>query len=336
MLKIILVMMAGIVLGIALRKIKFISYVSRTISWTIYLMLFLLGISIGGNPAIIGNLSSLGLEALLLGFAGILGCLLAGWGLYLWLFKGEKRMAAPAPPENNISENNSGIAPVRKRKRIQEKWKRRWEKISDSVIVIAFFIIGIILGLTDIVGAEMLGENTVLIALYCLMFQVGISLGHDTTLKNALKGMKPKVLLVPVATIIGTLSLSAIAGLILSKWSVPNCLAASSGFAYYSLSSVLIAEYASATLGEQLAAELATVALLTNIIREISCLLFTPVFAKWFGKLAPICVAGVTSVDVCLPVIIKNCGKEYMPVAIINGVLVDFTVPFFVSFFCSF
>ena len=149
-----------------------------------------------------------------------------------------------------------------------------------------------------------------MIALYCLIFQVGINLGYDTTLKNAIKGMKPKVLLVPLATVVGTLSLSAVSGLFLSKWSVADCLAASSGFDYYSLSSVLIAEYASASLGEYLAAELGTIALLVNIIRELSCLLFTPFYTKIFGKIAPICVAGVTSVDVCLPVILKSCGKE--------------------------
>ena len=322
MFKIILTMAVGICLGIVLRKVRFISYISKTISITIYMMLFLLGITIGNSPVILDNLSTLGLQAFILAFAGILGSLLAGWALSKWVFREEESFA-------DAGFSPQGDSPERK------KWKQRLKKISDSGIVIVFFIIGIFFGLSDTIKTDAIGNNTVMIALYCLIFQVGINLGYDTTLKNAIKGMKPKVLLVPLATVVGTLSLSAVAGLFLSKWSVADCLAASSGFAYYSLSSVLIAEYASASLGEYLAAELGTIALLVNIIRELSCLLFTPFYTRIFGKIAPICVAGVTSVDVCLPVILKSCGKEYMPIAIINGVIVDFSVPFFVSFFCS-
>lgn len=74
------------------------------------------------------------------------------------------------------------------------------------------------------------------------MFQVGLSIGSDKKLKDILGSIRPKLLLVPLATIAGTLVFSALVGLLLTQWSVFDCLAVGSGFAYYSLSSILITQ----------------------------------------------------------------------------------------------
>ena len=85
----------------------------------------------------------------------------------------------------------------------------------------------------------------------------------------------------------------------------------------------------------QLAAELGTIALIANIIREIFALLGAPLFVRYFGRLSPICAGGATTMDTTLPIITRYCGKDLVFVSIFHGILVDFTVPFFVSFFCS-
>ena len=56
---------------------------------------------------------------------------------------------------------------------------------------------------------------------------------------------------------------------------------------------------------------------------------------KYFGELAPISVAGVNSMDVLLPSISRYSGKEMIPIAILHGILIDISVPVFVSFFCN-
>jgi len=38
--------------------------------------------------------------------------------------------------------------------------------------------------------------------------------------------------------------------------------------------------------------------------------------------------------DVILPVITRYSGKEMVPIAIFHGLLIDMSVPFFVSLFC--
>lgn len=112
-------------------------------------------------------------------------------------------------------------------------------------------------------------------------------------------------------------------------------MAVGSGFAYYSLSSILITQFKEPSIGMQLATELGTIALLSNIIREMMALVGAPLIRRYFGKLAPISAAGVNSMDVLLPSITRCSGKEVMPIAICHGILVDLSVPFFVNLFCN-
>ena len=198
--------------------------------------------------------------------------------------------------------------------------------MKGSMIVLLFFMAGCILGVLDIIPLDLQKSNLSMYILYALMLQVGLSIGSSKDLK--------KYLLIPLATIIGTLLFSAFASLLLSQWSIFDCLAVGSGFAYYSLSSILITQFKEASLGIQLATELGTIALLSNIFREMMALLGTPLLVKYFGKLAPISAAGVNSMDVVLPIITRYSGKDMIPVAIFHGILIDLTVPFFVSFFC--
>lgn len=206
--------------------------------------------------------------------------------------------------------------------------------MKGSLTVIAFFVLGCLLGYTRWLPQALLENDWTTWILYALMFQVGLSIGSDKKLKDILRSIKPKLLLIPLATIIGTLSFSALVALLLHKWSLWNCLAVGSGFAYYSLSSLLITEIMTPVLGP-LAAELGTLALMTNVIREIMALLLAPVLVKYVGKVAPICAGGVTSMDTTLPVISQYAGKDMVFLAIFHGVLLDISVPFFVSFFCS-
>lgn len=171
--------------------------------------------------------------------------------------------------------------------------------------------------------------------LYVLMLFIGISIGSNDNIKELKGYLKPQVLLIPAATVGGTFIFSAIAGLILSQWSIFECMAVGSGFAYYSLSSVLITQLKEPGLGIQLASELGTIALLANIFREMTALLGAPLIYKYFGKLAPIAAAGVTSTDVLLPSITRYSGKEVIPIAIIHGLIINVSVPFFVSLFCK-
>lgn len=207
--------------------------------------------------------------------------------------------------------------------------------MKGSLLVLVFFLIGCLLGIADMLPLDKLQGNLTLYILYALMLQIGISIGCSKNLKSIVSQLRPKFLLIPLATILGTLQFSALASLLLARWSVFDCMAVGSGFAYYSLSSILITQFKEASLGLQLATELGTIALLSNIFREMMALLGTPLLCKYFGKLAPISAAGVNSMDVVLPMITRYSGSDMLPVAILHGLLIDMSVPFFVSFFCQ-
>lgn len=204
--------------------------------------------------------------------------------------------------------------------------------MKNNLIVLAIFGIGCLAGAGFQPEADM--HNWSLCILYALMLQVGIGIGSNRSLQQELKKLSPKMLLVPAATITGTLAFSAAASLLLSQWSVFDCMAVGSGFAYYSLSSILITQFKEPSIGLQLATELGTIALLSNIIREMMSLVGAPLIRKYFGQLAPISAAGVNSMDVLLPSITRCSGKEVM-IAIFHGILIDLSVPFFVNLFCN-
>ena len=112
-------------------------------------------------------------------------------------------------------------------------------------------------------------------------------------------------------------------------------MAVGSGMGYYSLSSILITSLKEASIGVQAAAELGTIALISNVFREMITLVFAPLMVRWLGPLAPISSGGATTMDVTLPVITRASGQEWVFVSIMHGVVVDFSVPIFVPLFCS-
>ena len=198
---------------------------------------------------------------------------------------------------------------------------------------VAFFCAGCLMGVANDFRFDL--HDLSMYVLYALMFQVGIGIGSNKKLKELVKSLRPKMLLVPMATIVGTLLFSAFASLLLSQWSVFDCMAVGSGFAYYSLSSILITQFKEPSIGLQLATELGTIALLANISREILTLLAAPLLVRWFGNLAPISAGGATTMDTTLPIITRTAGQQFVVVSIFHGFVADFSVPFLVTLFCS-
>lgn len=76
------------------------------------------------------------------------------------------------------------------------------------------------------------------------------------------------------------------------------------------------------------------VALLANIMRELIALFGIPLFARLGGRLAPISVAGINSMDVCLPMIVRSSGSELIPLAVLHGLALELSVPLLVGLFC--
>ena len=88
MLTIIIIMFCGIALGRLLRhrKLPWLGIATNVLIW---LLLFLLGIEVGNDDRIIRGIASLGLEALVIALAGVVGG--AVLSLLLWRYTSKNR-----------------------------------------------------------------------------------------------------------------------------------------------------------------------------------------------------------------------------------------------------
>lgn len=200
--------------------------------------------------------------------------------------------------------------------------------MKGSLIIVGFFLLGTLCGMFHLLPSDLSQSNISFYALCALMFSVGISIGNDPQTLRNFRSLNPRLVLLPVATILGTLSAAALVSLILPHRSASECMAIGSGMGYYSLSSIFITQYKGPELG--------TLALLSNILREIMTLLCAPLLVRWFGNLAPISAGGATTMDTTLPIITRTAGQQFIIVSIFHGFITDFSVPFLATFFCSF
>ena len=197
--------------------------------------------------------------------------------------------------------------------------------MKGNLIIVAFFAAGILCGRADVLPQWVSSSTVSMTALCALLLCVGMGIGSNPDMKSEFRSLNPRVALLPLATILGSWAGAAIAFLVLQR-TITDCLAISSGFAYYSLSSIFLTEYRGIELG--------TIALVANLVREAITLLGTPLLARIFGPLAPISAGGATTMDTTLPIITHTCGQRFTILAIFHGFIVDFTVPFLVTFWC--
>lgn len=198
--------------------------------------------------------------------------------------------------------------------------------MKGSLIIVGCFILGIVFGRLGFeIGSP--GFYVSFIALALLMFCVGIGVGSDLVALRNLRTLDSRLLLLPLVTITGTLTGCFLLGMFMPFREIPEVLAVGSGFGYYSLSSIFITQYKGAELG--------TLALLANVAREIITLLGAPLLMRLFGPLAPISSGGATTTDTTLPIITNVSGKDFVILSIYHGFVVDFSVPFLVTFFCG-
>lgn len=354
---VILFIFLGILSGIFCRKLSTGVCISltdvvarwqgRIVTWLIWLLLFLLGIEVGSNEMIVRSLPTLGVEALLLSSAATLGCCVLAWALWrvsknnTTQEKVKKETLETLTEEISSDKKSSAeeeTSAVKEETSADKEGKpaenkglqgssllRGLKVMKGSLIVVGFFVIGLLGGIEKMVPAWLLNGEVSFVALCGLLLFVGLGIGLNPEMKKEVRSLSPRMALLPVVTIIGSWLGALLIWTVLHR-TLSDCMAINSGFAYYSLSSIFITEYRGAELG--------TIALLANIIREMLTLLGAPLMARWFGPLAPISAGGATTMDTTLPILSQTVGQRYVALSIYHGFVVDFTVPFLVSWWC--
>lgn len=163
-------------------------------------------------------------------------------------------------------------------------------------------------------------DSFISLGLFLLLFFVGMDIGNNNEVFNQLRNMSKKILLLPIITILGSLIGGAIASYFISL-SLGESIAISSGMGWYSFSAIELSK---------INAHLGGVAFLSNVLRELSAILFIPFIAKKMGSYESVATAGATAMDSVLPVINKSNPPDVAIIAFYSGLVITVIVPILV------
>ena len=111
-------------------------------------------------------------------------------------------------------------------------------------------------------------------------------------------------------------------GLIL-KYPVHEAILISGGLGWYSLAGVTIGNLAGTSVG--------SVAFFSNLMREITSFILIPFVAKHLNAYTCIAIAGATSEDTTLPMIMRYTDAETAVFSVVDGVVCSTFVPILFS-----
>lgn len=189
-------------------------------------------------------------------------------------------------------------------------------------MIIGAFAVGTLLGVTLFPKEGIASLPTLTnLALDFTLVMVGIDLGLNREVWKHMFKMGWQVFIAPVGVALGSVLAAMLVGVFFG-WSPREGGAVGAGFGWYSLSSVLISDLHSVSLG--------TVAFLSNVFREVLSILIVPFLAKKVGTLALVAPGGATTMDSTLPLLVAVGPKGIGIVAFISGFSLTTLVPILV------
>ena len=275
--------------------------VDALIKAALWALLFAMGFRIGNDRGLSSRLGELGLLAAATAVLAVLGTIAA-------LLVVETLFLRNRRPTSNVARSAGPSL--------------GWANFKSPALLLAIVLAGFLLGLLipdldiDISAITSWALNGLLFFIGMQFIQAGVSM------KGAF--LKPEVLVVPLATAMGSLAGSLVL-VPLFHISAGKALALASGFGWYSLSGVLISDMGDPALG--------SAAFLANMIRESIAFLAIPFLARSRMPALAVGVGGATAMDVTLPLIEQCAGPEIVPLSFTSGALLSLAVPVLVPFF---
>lgn len=220
------------------------------------------------------------------------------------------------------------IMPLNRRSTVQDDdsggWQALWYPVKECLIAFGLVLLGAFayrLQWHDSQAGVLL--LNISWWLYVLLFLIGLDLAQVAISRSWLA---PRVLKIPLLVMLG----SVLAGVLLSFITgerLAVSLALSTGFGWFSLSGAIAGQYLGDAYG--------SVALLNDLMRELIGLTVVFILGRNFAN-SSVGVCAATAMDTTLPFVRKACHYEYVPTAIISGLILTIAAPFFMLFFLSF
>lgn len=284
---------------------------SRTLPWlgrfqtaALLLLIFTLGAELGANEEIVASLGVIGLNAFLITAAAMAGSLLAVHILRKYILKLDKH-GQPA-----------GSAQT------QEKHGEKVKVDHTLTLLIVFTVaLGMVLGHFVLPDALAVHYGQIIqLGLYLLLFLVGLDLGRQEGMLSSVRQAGLRVILVPLAVMVGTFTVTALAGLLLPL-GPKDCMAAAAGFGWYSLAPTLLAPYS---------LTVSATAFLSNVLHELFAIVLAPIVAQRFGYIETVALPGAAAMDTVLPVVVSATDQRMAIYSFTSGVILSLSVPLFI------
>lgn len=91
--------------------------------------------------------------------------------------------------------------------------------MKGSLIIVGFFVLGALCGVYHLIPYDFTQSKLSFYALCALMFSVGVSVGNDPQTLRNFRSLNPRLIFLPVMTILGTLAGCAVVSLFLAPLS---------------------------------------------------------------------------------------------------------------------
>lgn len=303
-------LLAGYVVADRLRKrdLNFL-WVQPALMWTIYVLCLVMGLRMGVNKDVTGNLGTIGVMALVIAFVCIGGSMFAVFltRMILGIDRHGNLKGTQGESEDRTETPENGDSAA---------------ALKSTVVILALIVGGMIFG--ALVLAKKYSRilpvfdeisNAGLVVLLCiLLFLVGLEVGKSGTLISTLKRVGFRVLAFPVAAVLGTV-VFGVAACMLMGFSARVGGAICIGFGWYTYAPVIIARAGS----EFMIAS--AVSFMYNVIRETTGIVFIPVIAKKIGYIEATSVPGVAAMDICMPIVERSCRPDTVVYSFATGAI---------------
>ena len=299
MLESLLIILVPMLIGYAfkIKNIKILQQFGKITMLLLYMILFIMGVSLGQLDNLAQQLPQIGVYALtfIIFIQGL---------TFLGLFIYDKLSPQPLA-------------------KTTEKMPSRWRIVLDSLKLCLVVIVGFFIGLWGKGWVNLpFGSSTYVLVV--LIFCVGIQLRNNGISIRAVffnrRGMITGVIFVLTSL------LGGIIGAQVLNVPIVQGLAVSSGLGWYSLSSV--------TLNNAWGPIWGSIAFFNDLSRELISLFIVPLFMQQYRSTA-IGYTGATAIDCTLPIIQKAGGVEVLPLAFSFGFITNIAPPILLVFFTS-
>lgn len=174
--------------------------------------------------------------------------------------------------------------------------------------------------------ADMIFQQTglaVTVGLCLLLFFVGIAVGLEGGIVESIKRGGIKLILFPIAGMVGTL-IGALAVALPLGLSFQESMAIGAGFGWYTLAPNLIMGYS---------AKLSAVSFIYNLLRVLAGIVLIPIVAKSVGFIECTVIPGVPAADLCLPIVERSTNSSITVYSLMAGLTMSIAVPILTNLF---